>query len=183
LLTNDENVGQSSGEGSVVGIFDVNDVETSMMLFTVSNDTNSTHVTTTSDKGQVTAVEFDKVSDLARFNIEFNSVVDFDERVGVTDGTTIVGGDSGDSLGSNFDFLDLEELVFSFISGNSVDGESTFYVVDETEVFTGLFHGDNVHKTRGVGGVSADFSVNLNKTLHKDRLNFLVVEGILQSVS
>ena len=33
-----------------------------------------------------------------------------------------------------------------FLSSNSVDGESTFDVVYETEVFSSLFNGDDIYK-------------------------------------
>lgn len=65
LSTNDEDVGLPGGEGVVNGILDVDNVETTIVTLTVGDDTNTTHVTTTSDHGQVTNLELDKVVDLA----------------------------------------------------------------------------------------------------------------------
>jgi hypothetical protein len=39
------------------------------------------------------------------------------------------------------------------------------------------------HETSRVGAVSADLSVDLDKTLHEDVLDFLTVQGILQTVA
>ena len=39
------------------------------------------------------------------------------------------------------------------------------------------------HETSRVGAVSADLSVNLDKTLHEDVLNFLAVQSVLQTVA
>ena len=45
FLTNDEDVAFPCSEGVVNGVLDVNDVETTIMSLTVSDDTNTTHVT------------------------------------------------------------------------------------------------------------------------------------------
>lgn len=64
LGTNDEDVGLPGGEGVVNGILNVDNVETTIVTLTVGDDTNTTHVTTTSDHGQVTNLELDEVVDL-----------------------------------------------------------------------------------------------------------------------
>lgn len=61
-----------------------------------------------------------------------------------SDSSSIVSDKERNSLGSELDFLDLEELVGSLLSGDSVDGESTFDVVEESEVFTRLLNGDDI---------------------------------------
>lgn len=64
---------------------DVDDVETTVVALTVSDNTNTTHVTTTSGHDDNTGVELDKVNDLASGEIDLDGVVDLDGRVGVTD--------------------------------------------------------------------------------------------------
>lgn len=64
-----------------------------------------------------------------------------------SDSSSIVGDEERNSLGSELDFLDLEELVGSLLSGDSVNGESTFDVVEESEVFTGLLDGDDIYRS------------------------------------
>jgi hypothetical protein len=64
---------------------DVDDVETTVVALTVSDDTNTTHVTTTGSHDDSTGIELDKVNDLASGELDLDSVVDLDGRVGVTD--------------------------------------------------------------------------------------------------
>ena len=85
LLSNDEDVGLTGGEGVVNGVLDVDDVETSVVALTVGDDTNTTHVTTTSGHSDNTGVELDEVGDLASGNVNLDGVVDLDSRVGVAD--------------------------------------------------------------------------------------------------
>jgi len=65
----------------------VHNVEASVMALTVGNDTDTTHVTTTSDHDNDTSVELDEVADLASCEVDLDSVVDLDGRVGVADPT------------------------------------------------------------------------------------------------
>lgn len=64
-MTNDENVGFTSSEGVVNSVLDVDDTEATLVAFTVSEDTNTAHVTTTSNHADDTSIELDEVSDLA----------------------------------------------------------------------------------------------------------------------
>jgi hypothetical protein len=41
----------------------------------------------------------------------------------------------------------------------------------------------HTHKTSGVGGVGADFAVDLDKTLHQNRGNFLVSQSVFETIS
>lgn len=63
----------------------MDDVETTIVALTVSDNTNTTHVTTTSDHADNTAVEADEVRDLAGGKVDLDGVVDLDGGVGVTD--------------------------------------------------------------------------------------------------
>ena len=78
--------------------------------------------------------------------------------------------------------LDFCEFVFCLFSGDSMDGEATLRVIDETKVLSCLLDGNNVHEASWVGGVGADFSVNFYQTLHDNGLGFAAVESILQTV-
>ena len=85
LLANDENVALTGGEAVVNGVLDVDNVEATIVTLTVGDDTNTTHVTTTSDHSDHTSVELDEVGDLASRKVNLNCVVDLDGWVGVTD--------------------------------------------------------------------------------------------------
>ena len=80
-----QDVGLTGGELVVNSILDVDNVEASIVTLTVSNDTNTTHVTSTSDHGNGTSVKVDEVGDLASGEVNLDSVVDFDQGVGVAD--------------------------------------------------------------------------------------------------
>ena len=88
-----------------------------------------------------------------------------------------------DSALAQLHSLDLAELVLSLLSLNSVDGETTLGVVDETEVLAGLLDADDIHETSWVGGISADLAINLDQALHDNGLSLASVESILQAVT
>lgn len=63
----------------------MDNVETAIVALTVGDDTNTTHVTTTSSHDDDASVEADEVGDLAGGNVDLYGVVDLDSRVGVAD--------------------------------------------------------------------------------------------------
>lgn len=87
LLANDDNVGLTSGELVVNSVLQVDNVEASIVTLTVGDDTNTTHVSTTSDHDDNTGVELDEVGDLASGEVNLDSVVDLDGWVRVADST------------------------------------------------------------------------------------------------
>jgi len=106
LAADDEDVALTGGELVVNGVLDVHDVEASVVALAVGDDTDTTHVATTSSHGDHTGVEADEVRDLACFDmsapaaadfvlkcpltsrqVDLDGVVDTDSRVGVTDPT------------------------------------------------------------------------------------------------
>ena len=85
LGSNHEDVVLTGSEGVVYGILDVDNVETSVVTLTVSNDTNTTHVATTSSHGDDTGIELDELGDLAGCKVNLDGVVDLDGWIGVSD--------------------------------------------------------------------------------------------------
>ena len=126
----------------------MNDVKATNVLLTVDDDTSTTHVTAAGDHDNVASVELDEVNDLARLNVELDSVVNLDQGVGVTDGAAIVGDDVWDTLGAEAGLLDLEELVGGLLGGDAVDGEAALDVVEETEVLARLLDRDDILQKR-----------------------------------
>ncbi len=90
-----ENVGETGGEVTAKNIADVDDVEATEVTLLTVDDTGTALVTTTSDHDGSASVEGDKVEDLLRVNVESDSVVDLDGRVGVSDGAAVVGDNVG----------------------------------------------------------------------------------------
>lgn len=146
--TNNKDVSDTSSKSSVKDILDMDDFKTTLMLFTMSNDTNTTHVITTSDIANISRVKLDKFSDFTSFQINLDGVVDLDQWVWVTDGTTIVSNGIWDSLGTELDLLHLGKLVLGFFFSDAMDGETTLDIIDETKVFTSLFNGDDIYSLR-----------------------------------
>lgn len=100
VLANDENVALTGSEAVVNGILDVDNVETTIVTLTVGDDTNTSHVTTTSDHGDGASVELDEVGDLARGKVDLDGVIDLDGRVGISDARKIKTSAPGQSGGN-----------------------------------------------------------------------------------
>ena len=77
--------------------------------------------------------------------------------------------------------LDFGEFIFRFFCGNAVDCESSFSIINETEVLASLLDRDDIHEAGRVCGIGADLPVYFDKALHYDGLGFAGVESILQS--
>ena len=63
----------------------MNDVETSVMTLTVSDDAHAAHVTATSSHSNGTCVKVDEILDFASRQFNLDGVVDFDSGVWVAD--------------------------------------------------------------------------------------------------
>jgi hypothetical protein len=84
-MANDKDVAFTSGKLVVNSILDVDNVETTIVTLTVGDDTNTTHVTTTSDHGNGTSIKLDELGDFTRVQVNLDGVVDLDGGVRVTD--------------------------------------------------------------------------------------------------
>ena len=78
--------------------------------------------------------------------------------------------------------LNFSELILRLLGCDAVDGESTLGVVNETEVLTRLFNGDDVHETGWVGRIGTNFAVDFDEALHYDSFGLSCVERILESI-
>jgi len=179
LRTDNENVGFSGGKAVVYGILDVDNVETSIVTLSVSDNTNTTHVATTSDHGDNSSVEVDVFSNLTSGQIDLDGVVDLDGWIWVTDSSSIVRDQEWDSALAKLNSLDFAQLVFCLLSLNSVDGETALGVVDQTEVLASLLDADDVHEACWVCCIGSDLSIDLDQALHDNGLGFAGVQSIL----
>jgi hypothetical protein len=94
--SNGEDVVHPGREVSSQSVTDVANVESTSVLLTSDQSTNTTLVTTTSHHAGDASVEVDVLLQLASLDVEANGVTDTDERVGVSDGTAVVGDNEGD---------------------------------------------------------------------------------------
>lgn len=88
-----------------------------------------------------------------------------------------------DSAFAQLDTLDLCQFVFRLFGCNTVHRKSAFGIIHEAEILAGFFNRDDVLKTGGVGGISANFSINLDQSLHQDCFGFAAVQSIFESRS
>jgi hypothetical protein len=102
-------------------------------------------------------LEGDDFGDLVLDEVELDGVSDLDDGVGVTDGATVVGDDEGNTLSSELNLLDLEELVGSLLLRDTVDGEATLDVVKETEVLSRLLDRDDIYSRDRKGRKKGEF--------------------------
>jgi len=182
-VSDDEDVGKTSSELSVEDVTDVNDIVTSEVTFLVDDGSDATLVTTTGEHDELTLLEGDNLDDLVLGEVELDRVSNLDDRVGVTDGSSIVGNDERNTLGSELDLLDLEKLVGSLLLRDSVDGEATLDVVKETEVLSRLLDRDDILETGGVGLVGSDLVVDLDEALLDDEGDLTSGKSVLQTVA
>ena len=81
---NDKDIALSCSERVVDSILDVHDVETSIMSFSMCNHTHTAHVAATSDHGNDSSIELDKLCNFPRRQLDLDCIVDLDRRIGVT---------------------------------------------------------------------------------------------------
>ena len=172
-------------------------IEISNVFLPVYDDTHTSHVTSTGDHDEIACIKFDELGDLVLLKVELDGIVDLDQRIGVTNCATVVSNNMGDTLGTNCDSLDFEELVGCFLWCDAVDRESTLNIVEETEVLARFFDCDdictlfNIHlpqynyriertlESTGVGLISPDFSINFDQALLDNSSDFTASKGIL----
>lgn len=108
-----------------------------------------------------------------------------DVWVGESEGSAVVGDNVRNLLGAHSLSLDAAELEFSFIGVNLVSLVSTFHVVEDSEVLSSSFNGDDVHDTKRELGVSSDLGVDLDESflVFNDLNSLLTRNCISQSIS
>lgn len=141
-----------SSECTLQRILHVHDIEPTNVLFSVDDDTRTTHVATASDHDDVAGVELGKLGQLASLDVVLDGVVDGDEGVGVTDGAAVVCDNVGDASSTEGDLLHLEELVGGLLRSDTVDNEATLDIVEDAEVLAGFFDGDDICKCQSENG-------------------------------
>jgi len=184
-LTDDHDVGQTSGEGVASDITDVSNLVATRVVLDVGKNTNTTNVVTTVGHDGATVLEFNKAINLTSLQVKLDSVVLLNVRVGESDSSTVVGNNEWDLVLANSLSLNLKQLELSFFIVNAVGLETTLNIEEDSEMLTSLLKRDDILETEREFVGSANSVVNLNETLlvFADLDSFLVVEGILQSVS
>lgn len=82
----------------ILSCFTVSHIERAWIFLSVDNYTNSCHVSVLSHHTQVSNAKFDEVSYLAGLQIRLNGIIQLDEGVKVTNGSSIMGHQIWNSL-------------------------------------------------------------------------------------
>merc|ERR1740133_62259 len=90
-LTDDENVGQTGGEGVAAGVLDVGNLVRTGMVLDVLEDTNTADVVTAGNEDGGAVVELDDRVNFVGLEVKLDGVVLLDVGVGETDGAAVVG--------------------------------------------------------------------------------------------
>merc|ERR1711991_407099 len=153
------------------------------MLLTMGDGSNTSQVTSADDHDKAASVEGNNIDDLAGGDVQLDAVMSLDDWVGIADGTSVMSDQVRHTSGADSHAADTAQLELGLLGADAVDGEAALHVKDKTEVLTSLLDGDNVHKASWESSISADFSVDLDKTLLNNLLHFVSSECILESVS
>jgi len=177
--SDNENVGLTGGESVSLLVLDSDNGEGSIVLLQVDKLSNTPAVVSLGNHDHGTHLELVDVRHLSGGDVDFDSVVDLDIRVGVTKSASIVSDGNGDLLGGDVNLLDTAELELGLVLLDTVEDEASLGVVEETETISRLLELNGVHESSGVVLVGTDLSVNLDTTLHADLLALLSGEGVL----
>lgn len=109
-LSDDKDVGGTSGKALTNAVLDVDDVVAAGVALLALDDTDAANAATTSDGDEVSDLEGNVGGDGLGVKVELDGVVDLDVGVGEADGATVVGDDVRDTLGTSGEPLDAEEL-------------------------------------------------------------------------
>lgn len=122
----------------------MDNVEATRMTFSRHNNANTAQIVAAGDHAQVSSLELDVVQDLAFRDIVSDNIVHLDQRVGISDGATVVGNEKRNAFGPGLNALDTSELIRSLLSSDLVENKATLNVIENSEVVSGLFDRDDV---------------------------------------
>lgn len=136
----------SEGDESVTsGIFELDHVGRTNVLFDRNDHTDTTATVTGSAVSDVTNVELNVTDDLTGFEVNLDGIGSLNFGHGVTDGTTIVGREVRDTTLTSGDLGDLAKLDLSFFNVfELVEEETALRVEEETEAFASLRDRDDI---------------------------------------
>ena len=181
--TNDEDVGETSSELVTSGITDMDNIEGTEVTITADNHTNTTNIVTLGDEAEITDFELEVTNDLVGLEVDLDGIANLHSGIREADGTGVVSNNEGNLLVGDLTLDNLAELETSFVFINAVEDETTLDIIEKTETISTTIESDDIHETSRVGRVGTDLTIDLDKTLHTDHLDFMVGESVLQTVT
>ena len=165
-------------------VLDLDNIEGARVLLDVHESTDTASVTSLGDHNHDTDLELDMLGDLARRNVDLDSVVCVDIWVWVTDVPCIVGDDVGDVLLCLCDSADAAQFVLLLSVLQAVEHEAPFGVVEQAELIVRCLELQHVHEAAREVRVSAHAPVDLDVALHADHGGGLLAgKGVLEPVT
>ena len=163
----------------------MNNIKTTQMSLNMKNCCNSADVVSTCNVGKVAGFVPEPLKDGIFLEVVFESITLVDFGVGVSDGSSVMGYDVGDLVGSNSLALDLQQFDLGLCLLDLDEGESSLNIVEHPVVLVGLNDGEDVHDTNGEFGVPPDFIINFNAgfSVLQDEGDLTVGECQLEVVS
>jgi hypothetical protein len=158
-LSDDDTVLLSGAERVVVGILNVSNVVRTVVDLDVLEDTDATNIVSSSNEDTGSILELEASIDISGLEVKLDGVVNVDLGVGVSDGSTVMGDDVWDRVFADAFLVDLAEFELGFLLGDLDGGEASLDIVEDSEVFSGLGDGDDVHESKGESVVSTDLVV------------------------
>jgi len=153
------------------------------VLLNVHELSNASSIVSLGDHDHGSNLELDDIASLSGCNVNLDGIIRLDIRIGVTEGTSIVGNSNGNLVRGDVSLHDLAELVGSLFLGKTMKDETSLGIKEKTEDISRLLKFDNVHESSREVMVSANLSVHLDTSLHADLHALLVGEGILEPVT
>lgn len=182
LVTDDEEVGGSGGEGLAIVILQVHDIITSEMLFNMQDLTNSADVVSSSNVGKMSRLVLVELNNLVLLKIELDSITLRNLRVGETDSSGVMSDNIGFFVGTNHASANLEKLGFGLSILEFKESEASLDIIEQAVALVGLGEGDDIHDTNGELHISSDSVVDLNACFFvlDDDIGFAASEGKLE---
>lgn len=164
-------------------ISDTDNFVRSRMLFSELNNPNTTNVMSACDHAKVADFKLQNILNLTGRNIDSHRIVNLDQGIWVPNSAGIMSGNIRNALLSHLLSLDLAEFVSTFRLGDEMEDETALGVEQKTEGLVGALDSDDIHESGREGLVSANLSVDLDQTLHNDRVRFTTGQRIFEAVS
>jgi len=164
-------------------VLEMDSLKTSLMLFTVLDNSNTAPVSTTSHHDYIANIKLDELGDFVSLKVQFDGVVCPNEWIRVANGPSIKGVKVRDTLLPKLNRANLAELPLGFVIPDRVEAETTLGIIQQTEVLICLWNRHNIHETSRVSLVSPNFAINKNMPLHQNSNDFTVCQSILQPVT
>jgi len=184
-LADSENIAETGSEGIASGVLNMGDLIGTWMVLNMLEDTNSSNIVSTIAEDRRSIFKFNESVNFASLEVQFDRIVLLDVGVREADGPAVVGDNVWDFVLTKFLVLDLAELEARLFGVDAVSLETSFNVVEDSEVFAGLGDGNDIHEAEGEPVISPDFVVNLDigRLVLADLDALLAGESVLESVA